>query len=368
MENKTVEDYLRHAKIELMTKSVFLSTICLSLKHKFTDALPTAGTDGLTIMYNPEFFANLTAAERTGLLAHEVWHVAFNHFARVNGRDKRTWNIAGDYVINLMLHEAGYKLPQGGLLDKQYKDMSTEEVYELVKQDEENQPEYDNFIEDLLDAPDGTKEADVFDKVTDVIIQAQIQSKAAGKEHGEIPGEIARAIDELINPKLPWNQLLTRFLTSMIKDDYTWTRPNKRFFPQHYLPSQHSPTIGDIVVAIDTSGSVTDEDLLEMLSEIQDIRDIYKPESLKIIDCDWEIHNVFTVDKHDNILNLKFTGGGGTSFQPVIDYCDAHQPQLLIYFTDLYAEELAEEPTYPIMWICNSDHEPAPFGETIYIK
>jgi len=368
MENKTVEDYLRHAKIELMTKSVFLSTICLSLKHSFSDALPTAGTDGMSIIYNPEFFKDLTAPERAGLLAHEVWHVAFNHFARVNGRDKRTWNLAGDYVINYMLIEAGYSLPKGGLYDKRFKDMSTEEVYDIIKTEDEDDQGRGDFLEDLLDAPDGTKEADVFDRVTDIIIQAQIQSKAAGKEHGEIPGEISRAIDELINPKLPWNQLLTRFLTNMIKDDYTWTRPNRRFFPQHYLPSQHSPTIGDIVVAIDTSGSVTDEDLLEMLSEIQDIRDIYKPESLKIIDCDWEIHNVFAVDKHDNILDLKFTGGGGTSFDPVIKYCDAHQPQLLIYFTDLYAEELNEETSYPIMWICNSEHEPAPYGETIYIK
>ncbi len=368
MENKTVEDYLRHAKIDLMTKSVFLSTICLSLKHSFTESIPTAATNGLSIMYNPDFFANLSAPERTGLLAHEVWHVAFNHFARVNGRDKRIWNIAGDYVINYMLDDSGYQLPKGGLLDKQYANMSTEEVYELIREDQDQQDNYDDFFEDLLDAPAGTKEADVRDKVTDVIIQAQIQSKAAGKDHTEIPGEITRAIDELINPKLPWNQLLIRFLTNMVKDDYTWTRPNKRFFPHHYLPSQHSPTIGDIVVAIDTSGSVTDEDLLEMLSEIQDIRDVYKPDSLKIIDCDWKIHNVFDVDKHDNILDLKFTGGGGTSFQPVINYCDAHQPQLLIYFTDLEAEELLEEPAYPIMWICNSDHEPATFGETIYIK
>ncbi len=368
MENKKVEDYLRHAKIELMTKSVFLSTVCLSLKHKFSDSLPTAGTDGISIIYNPKFFEELTAPERAGLLAHEVWHVAFNHFARVNGRDKRTWNLAGDYVINYMLTETGYSLPKGGLYDERFKDMSTEEVYDIIKDEDENDQGRGDFLEDLLDSPDGIKEADIFDKVTDIIIQAQIQSKAAGKEHGEIPGEIARAIDELINPKLPWNQLLTRFLTNMIKDDYTWTKPNRRFFPQHYLPSQHSPTIGDIVVAIDTSGSVTDEDLLEMLSEIQDIRNVYKPDSLKIIDCDWEIHNVFDVDKHDNILDLKFTGGGGTSFDPVIKYCDAHQPQLLIYFTDLYAEELNEETSYPIMWICNSDHEPAPYGETVYIK
>lgn len=367
METKTIEDGLRHAKIELMTKSVFLSTICLRLKHSFSDAIPTAGTNGLSIIYNPKFFAELSAPERTGLLAHEVWHVAFNHLSRVGSRDKRTWNMAGDYVINLMLSEEGYQIPKGGLLDQRFKSMSTEEVYKIIEEeDDDDQAGGSDFFEDLLEASTPKEQKEIADKVTDIIIQAQVQSKLSGKEVGEIPDEISRAIDELINPKLPWDQLLTRFLTSMIKEDYTWAKPNKRFFPQHYLPSQNSPTIGDIVVAIDTSGSVSDKDLREMLSEIQDIREVYRPDSLKIIDCDWEIHNVFDVDKHDNILDLKFTGGGGTSFHPVIDYCDTHQPQVLIYFTDLYAVQLTEEPAYPIMWICNSEHDPAPFGETIY--
>ena len=368
MENSKVEDYLRHAKIDLMTKSVFLSTICLRLKHSFSNDIPTAGTDGLSIIYNPEFFSELSAVERTGLLAHEVWHVAFSHFSRLGNRDKQQWNIAGDYVINYMLTQNGYTIPKGGLLDAQYKGMSTEEVYEIVKQDQKDNPQDIDFQMDLLEAPSAKQQKEVNDKVTDIIIQAQIQSKASGKDHGEIPDEIVRAIDELINPKLPWNQLLVRFLSNMVKDDYTWTRPNKRFFPHHYLPSQYSPTIGDIVVAIDTSGSVSQEDLVEMLSEIEDIRTTFKPESLTIIDCDSSIHNVFKIEKYDNILELKFQGCGGTDFQPVIDYCNEQQPEVLIYFTDLQAEDITEEPGYPILWICNSKHNPSSVGETIYIK
>ena len=368
MENKTVEDYLRHAKIDLMTKSVFLSTICLSLKHSFTDTIPTAATDGLSIIYNPTFFAGLTAPERAGLLAHEVWHVAFNHLKRVGSRDKLSWNYAGDYVINLMLTDSGHTVPSGGLLDKKYKDMSTEEVYELIKDDDKDNHGGSNFVIDLLDAPGDTKDSDINSQVTDIIIRAQLQSRISGKDKAEIPGEITRAIDELINPKLPWNQLLVRFLSNMVKDDYTWARPNKRFFPHHYLPSQYSPTIGDIVVAIDTSGSVSQEDLVEMLSEIEDIRTTFKPESLTIIDCDSSIHNVFKIEKYDNILELKFQGCGGTDFQPVIDYCNEQQPEVLIYFTDLQAEDITEEPGYPILWICNSKHNPSSVGETIYIK
>ena len=368
METKTVEDHLRLAKIQLMTKSVFLSTICLRLKHSFSDDIPTAATNGLTIIYNPKFFSELSAVERTGLLAHEVWHVAFNHLTRVGTRDKRTWNIAGDYVINYMLTQSGFTIPKGGLLDPQYKDMATEEVYTLLDSDNEDNPLPSDFDMDLLEAGTPKEQKEVNDRVTDIILQGQIQSKASGKDQGEIPDEIVRAIDELINPKLPWNQLLTRFLTAMVKDDYTWSRPNKRFFPHHYLPSQYSPSIGAVTVAIDTSGSVSDEDLIEMLTEIEDIRNIYHPESLTIIDCDSKIHNVHKIDKYDNILDLEFNGGGGTDFQPVIDYCNGQQPEVLIYFTDLYAEDITEQVDYTILWVCNSKHEAPSIGETIYIN
>jgi predicted metal-dependent peptidase len=368
MELNKVEDYLRHAKIDLMTKSVFLSTICLSLKHSFTTDIPTAATNGLSIIYNPDFFANLTAPERAGLLAHEVWHVAFNHLSRVGERDKRSWNIAGDYVINLMLENSGHTIPNGGLLDKKYSNMSTEEVYELIKDDNEDSHGGSNFDIDLLDAPEGKKPSEIAGDITDIIIRAQLQSRIANKDKSEIPGEISRAIDELINPKLPWNQILIRFLSDMVKDDYTWARPNKRFFPQHYLPSQHSPTIGEIIVAIDTSGSVSVDELQEMLSEIESIRDTFKPEKLTIIDCDAKIHNIFKIEKYDNILDLQFKGNGGTDFQPVIDYCNEHEPEVLIYFTDLYADIVKDVGDYPVLWICTSNHQPAEIGETIYIN
>ena len=162
---------LRHAKIDLMTKSVFLSTICLSLKHKFTEDISTAATNGLSIIYNPDFLNMLTAQERTGLLAHEVWHVAFNHLARVGSRDKMLWNKAGDYVINYMLTKAGFTIPKGGLYDPRFSDMSTEQVYEIIKDEPEDEHGGSDFEIDLLDPPPGTDPQDVADKVTDIIIK-----------------------------------------------------------------------------------------------------------------------------------------------------------------------------------------------------
>ena len=362
------DEYLRHAKIDLMTKSVFLSTICLSLKHLFTEDIPTAGTNGLSIIYNPDFLTSLTAGERTGLLAHEVWHVAFSHLTRLGERDKVLWNKAGDYVINLMLSNSGYIIPTGGLLDHRFANMSTEEVYEIIKDEPQPEGEGQEFFVDLLDPPEGTAPVDVGDKITDIIIKAHLQSSIANKAKGEIPSEIARMIDDLINPKLPWHQILVRFLSDMVKDDYTWMKPNRRYYPDYYLPSQYSPTLGNIIVAIDTSGSVEQDELTEMLTEVASIKETFKPEKLTIIDCDSEIHNIHEIEKYDNITDIEFHGDGGTDFQPVIDYCNENEPEVLIYFTDLYSDDVVDVGNYPIIWICTSDHDPANIGETIYLN
>lgn len=365
----TVEDKLRYAKVQLMTKSVFLSTICLRLRHKLSDSIPTAGTNGLNILYNPEFINKLTTEELTGLMAHEVWHVAYQHLIRIGTRDKQLWNVAGDYVINYMLREANFSLPEGGLYDSKYKDMTTEQVYDIIYENADEIPP--NYSGDLLDnGADGESsisDTDLRDKLTSIIVQAQTQSMMAKKSQGEIPGEIARMIDDLINPKLNWKQLLDRYVSERTKHDYSWIRPNKRFMPDHYLPSMYSETIGNITIAIDTSGSVSDEELHELLSEVQGIRDTYKPQELVVIDCDYEIHNVFKIDEYTDILSLEFTGGGGTSFEPVFNYCRDNVPNVLIYFTDLYADQIEDNVEYDVLWICNSRHDPALIGETIYI-
>lgn len=371
MEHSKLQDKLRYAKIQLMTKSVFLSTICLRMRHIISDQVPTAGTNGLTVYYNPEFISNLDTTELTGLIAHEVWHVAYNHLTRLNGRDPKVWNIAGDYVINYMLTHAGFTIPKGGLYDEQYKDMTTEAVYELVYDEHKNN---ETFQGDLLqpgaiegDSTEGMSETDIKDRVTSIIVQAQTQSIMAGKAAGEIPGEIERLIDDLINPKLDWKQLLDRFVSEKVKNDYSWQRPNKRFMPNHYLPSMWSDSIGHVTIAIDTSGSVSEDELKEMLSEIESIREIYNPKELTILDCDYEIHNIHTVTEGTDIMDLKFSGNGGTRFEPVIDYCRQHKTSLLIYFTDLWADPIREHQDFDVLWICtDNSHEPAEIGETIY--
>ena len=134
MANTPHEEALSKAKILLMTKpnSVFFTTLCFSLKHRFDTETPTAHTNGKEIVFNPAFFMGLDAEEKVFLLLHETMHCAYLHMARLGDFDHRKWNIACDHVINLQLIERGYKMPSMGFADSKYAGKSAEEVYKLL--------------------------------------------------------------------------------------------------------------------------------------------------------------------------------------------------------------------------------------------
>lgn len=373
-----IDKLFKKAKFDLIRKgSIFLSTITFSVKHLFTDEIPTAGTDGLTIAYNPQWFESLDNEERVGVLAHETWHIALSHIVRLGSRDPEIWNYAGDFVINSLLMESGFKLPKGACYDKVYKDWSTVKVYEDLLLNQKQPPP--DFKMDILAPGSITKDPDpnnkgvipeaaAINKVKGILVKAVTASQLANDKPGNIPGEVSRMVNELINPKLDYDELLHRYMNAHVKDDYSWSKPNKRFLPDFYLPSQHSEALKNITFAVDTSGSISKSDIRKIASEMQYIVDTYKPQKFTALDCDRVIHNIHEITETDfvDITTLKFSGGGGTSFTPVIEYCKKHETNLLIYFTDLHANQITEDPGFPIIWLCYSKHKPAPIGETVY--
>ena len=362
---KELESKLLKAKIELMTRSAFISTIALSVRHVITDATQTADVDGITIRYNPDFIQGQSVQQFAGLMAHECWHIAFQHLPRRGTRDPILWNVAGDYVINNMLIKGGFQIPVEGLLNPKYgEDWSTDAVYDdLVKE----KTDFDTAGLMLDIVGPSTNEPTIDSEITNIIVRAKTQAQISnGHEADDIPGEILRVIDKLLNPKLPWPVILNRFLNQRTQEDYSWSRRNRRFATT-YLPSLHSYGLGHITFAIDTSGSVDNKALQRMLSEIRGIQQVFNPQKMTIIDCDSVIHKVHDVNQQTDILSLKFSGGGGTRFQPVLEYVTKHPTQALVYFTDLYGESELEEVDYPILWICNSDHAKATIGETVYV-
>lgn len=366
-----INELLTNAKLGVLTKgSKFFSSLVFSLVHTISEDIPNACTNGTWVKYNPKFFESLTKDERIFLILHETLHVAFLHLVRIGNRDPKIWNHAGDYVINLILVNAGFTIPKGGLFNPAYHGLSTEEVYEKLLSNNKNNKSNANAWDDL----DISKEMSDIDKaamenkVKQILVNAKTRSEIGKDKAGSIPAELDRLIEELTNPKLAWFEILERFLTDKRKEDYSWSRPNRRYFPEHILPSLYSESLGHIVIAIDTSGSVTDEELTEMLGEIKYVYETLKPSKLTIMDCDYVIHNIHEIEDGEDILTLRFSGGGGTRFEPVFDHLVDDPPEVLIYFTDLGAKQITEEPDYSVIWICTSSHSPAPIGETIYLN
>ncbi|AUR87208.1 HNH endonuclease [Vibrio phage 1.097.O._10N.286.49.B3] len=373
------------AKIGLLQVkgSVFISTILFSLKFNWTDECPTACTDGLNLYVNPAFFEPLSPDERIFLLAHEAWHVAFQHMLRMNSTKKdnfNVWNQATDHYINIMLIDAGYKMIQGGLADHQYKDQkewSSDKIFHHLmqnpgKQDSSFQPDFAPAGSESGgkdgDGKGGVDEADVQRKVEDAIIKASTAAKIKG-EAGAIPGDIAVSIERLTNPKLPWNVILQNYMSSFDKEDFSWKKPNRRYQSQGlYLPSLFSESLGHIGAAVDTSCSVSNHQFSAFITELDDIMENNQPEKLSIIDCDTSIHKIYNLAKGDDLSDVTFHGRGGTALEPIFDHYnkEENKPLVLIVFSDLECREITEEPDYPVVWVKLPGHGFTPkFGTII---
>lgn len=363
-------------KIQLMMKpdSVFFTTITFSLKHIWDDTIPTACTNGLEIRYNPEFFLDLTQEEQLFLILHETLHVAFHHMLRRNGRDPMRWNMAADYAINLILVERGFKMPEGGLLDYQYADLTVDRIYDLLedKADPDDLPMMD------LDEPGSGEDAEPMDqqqaealgeKIDDILVKAQLHSEMAGNTPGSVPGSLQFYIDQLLTPKLPWEQLLKQFVSKVVKRGYTWKRPNRRFFPKHYLPSRLSNNTCHLAVAIDTSISVSDAEFHRFASEVYSILKYQRPETLSIIQFDTEIHAIDEIRKPDDFRKLAFKGRGGTDPEPVIEWAAKNKPTALLVFTDGMFHQHFANPKVPVIWLINDNKSfEGKFGKVIHYE
>jgi len=360
------------AKIGLMgqANSAFICTILFSLKHSWTDKIPTAGTNGADLMINPEWFAALEANEQMGLLAHEAWHIAFDHIPRSTNYNKMQYNIAADHVINLMLLRSGFVLPAGGLADSQYLDMSTEEVYKLLPA-----PDPDEDIpgtgSDIMEvAAPGDSPQDVANKhqaIKEIVIKASLQSKMAGDSPGTIPGDIERALHDILNPKLDWFTILMNYMTAFDKTDYSFKKPNRRHMPTHYLPGLFGESMSDLGLAFDASGSVTDEEFNAYFGETKYMRELLSPVKTTILEFDTRINNVFELSQEESMDGIHFTGGGGTSLTPVFEFFKDRPPTVLVVFSDLECWPIEEDPGYPVIWIAvNNPEAQVKFGQLIH--
>lgn len=363
METETAQKALDKAKIQLMYRadSAFFTTICFSLRHVWDNSVPTAATDGLQILFNTDFFEKLNAEERVFLILHETMHVAYMHMDRLQSRDHAKWNVAADHVINLQLIERGYQMPKNGLADRQYTGMGVEQVYDLLPDQDPEKVEMD-----LKECPCSSEE--LKELVQDILVRASIQSKLSEDKIGTIPGDIQLFLDKLLAPKLPWHRILQKYFYTMAKTDYSFRKPNRRFFPKYHLPSMYSEALGAIAIAVDISGSVTDDEFKVFVSETFGILKRMKPEKITLLQFDTEIKSINTIRTEKELKSVNFTGRGGTYIPPVLDWAENNKPQLLIVFSD-GGFRFYDKPTLktPTLWIIHNNSEfTAPIGKVIH--
>ena len=374
-ERLTAEQTMVKARSNLVLKHPFYGVLALKLKLQDHDETDTASVDGRVLRYNSRWVNKYSLTQIEGLVAHEVMHCVFNHMTRRQERDPAKWNIAADHAINLLLLEDGFILPDGGVHDEKYKDMSTEAIYVNLPNDtdESDQCVWGLVLDSTKD--DGTNEPADADGIQEIEGDWLITVKQAAeiaKQAGKMPAGIERLIDSVEKGQIDFRDHLWPFFGNTINDDYSWRKPHRAYISEdEYFPSMFEEAPGTYVVAIDTSGSTQDV-LHKFLAEICSIHADMKPAELILIHCDAEVQKVVHVSQDEHMTLEEhgvMVGGGGTEFSPVFDYVrDNHiEPEALVYLTDGYASFPERQPDYPVLWVITDASIDAPWGYSTYL-
>lgn len=251
-------------------------------------------------------------------------------------------------------------MPKLGLADPKYKGMSTEEVYKLL-------PDPDPSQVDMDIQPGEGDAGELRKEIEDILVHASLQSKMQGDSPGSIPGAIQIFLNGLLKPKLPWNRILQKYLYQTAKCDFTFKKPNRRHFPEYYLPSLYSEKMIDLAIAVDISGSVSDEQFKRFISEIHSIFKMMKPENISLIQFDTVIQSEDKIKNLFDLSKVKFQGRGGTDIRPVVAWANKNKPQILLTFTDGDFRFYEEPVRNPSIWLIHENPNfTAPYGKVIH--
>ncbi len=391
-----VREKLITARIALLMKAPFFGNLATRLKlENADDWCPTAATDGRKFYYNSEFIKKMPQKQVEFLVGHEVLHCVYDHMGRRGERDPKLWNIADDYCVNqdLLDQRIGEKIPVG-LYDTKFKGWSAEEVYDHLYENAEK-INIDDLVKQLLDEHldgegDGNGEGDNDGKgkegkgkggrpqlseeekkqIRDEIKEA-VMAAAQTCSAGNLPAGVKRMIKDLTTPQLSWRDLLPQAIQSTIKYDYTWSRASRKGWAMDaIMPGSDYDKDVDVCVSIDASGSMSDEMLKDILSEVKGIMESYTNFRLHLWSFDTEVYNatVFTPENLDDIMSWEVGGGGGTMFMCNWEYMKEHDimPKYFVMFTDGYYGDSWGDPEYcDTMFVVHGGNtEEASFGIT----
>lgn len=381
------------AKARLLLEHPFFATLLLRTKVKVADTsdhgcpVLTAATDGQAIYINPDMYEKSTVDQLMSDLAHEVGHDSLLHSLRLGTRQQQLFNIAADHTINIMLEDQGFKVPPGGwLADKQYKGWSADKIYDDLrrKQKEDpkgggssspgagksggqgNQPGSGQHLPgDVLPAPKmaAAEQAKAEQKAKQRVAAAATAARLAGK----LTGDLARMVDEMLDPKVHWTDVLREYMTRIVKARDNWSRRNRRF-AQFYLPTRRSQQMGPIVFIPDTSGSMMGDDMERICSEMAHCAQQTQPENIRVIWTDAAVkgEQVFSPGEFA-FSRLEPKGGGGTDMRVGLKYAEQYDPQIVVLLTDCYTPWPDVPCPFPVICISTTPHGSPDWMERIEI-
>ncbi len=422
--DEAISNKLSAARTKLILDKPFLGALVLRLPIVEADPswCKTTDTDMKKLYVNPEYFDQLTTEEAQFALAHEALHCALSHFSRRQHRVKMRWDMACDYAINPILIEDGLKPPPHIHYLREFAGMTAEEIYPLLMDNENdadselgqnneagdkesgeqsdhgdakdtetqklNSQQQDDGREgkgqtseegkqseqgsgdDIQKEPPPTPNNDEIQSLT-----AQWQQRLAGAgqqalQAGKLSQSMARLVDHLLQPQLPWRMLLARYMSATAREDYSYTRPSNRRGEPAIYPRLRSHMV-DIVVALDISGSIATKEIKEFLAEVDQIKAQVRARiALHACDTAVSAEGPWEYEPWDELkLPIQFQGGGGTRFTPVFDWVENQEkrPDLLVYFTDAEGEFPEQEPQYPVLWLVKGK-APVPWGQRIQLN
>lgn len=394
---------LEKARTQIVLDHPFVASILL--KHPIIERedIPTAGVDRRgQIFVNPKWIETLTVPHLVYLLAHEVFHRIGQHGVRQGSRDRDKWNVACDAWINdtLDVAQIGTRVPEGVDI-KGSKDKTCEDIYATLPPPQQcfggtgggqgggsgkdkgknkgkggggdgdnDYSEQGGIGKDLLDEGRSMTENEMKELAAEIKMEVAEAAQAA-KMRGKLPAALADFANSIIEVKTPWYDILERFMTEKCKKDYTWTRPNRRYIGSGvYLPSMQSQAaMGELVVQVDVSGSVSERELNYYGGHLSRIVEQCIPEKVHVIYTDTRVvhHDIFDCGEE---VAITFRTGGGTHMPAGYDYIrdKGIDPSVFVTLTDGYTAFPGHQ-EWPSIWCISSDVKAPPeAGETVHFE
>lgn len=359
----------------------------------FTDAVPIAATDGTNLILNPEGFFKMTLGERVFVVAHEILHCILNHCVlaepmRRSGKvkyadgtaidyDQGQMNMAMDYVINdILITDKIGTFPTVGLHDVKIATQADSfmdtyrKIYDPAQSGKGKG--FDTIMQpgagqgqDPGQAAQGRSKTE-----WDTAVAAAL---ASAKAQGKLPASLERLLSEVVSPTVAWQDHIRAFFARKVgSGSYDWKRGDRQLLNRDiFHPRRSGNGCGEVVVAIDTSGSIGQRELDVFFGELVGILDDVRPTKVHVMWCDAKVHKVDEVEESSDVNTLKPAGGGGTSFIPVFEEIEKRDiyPEALVYLTDGMGSFPSQAPKYPVLWgdIYNRAAQ-YPFGEVVDVK